>query len=72
MVNVINELKIVKPIGSNASNLLQFLYSHLLDLWFPNLVRHPGRGALGLIHLDPLPREHVPFFVPLSRSLMSV
>ena len=38
---------------------LQVLDAHLLDLGFPNFGRHPGRRALGLVHLHPLAFEYV-------------
>jgi len=42
-----------------VGSCLQLLGAHLLDLWLPDLVRHPGRCPLGLGHLDPLALEDV-------------
>ncbi len=36
-----------------ASELLQLLGAHLLDLRLPDLVRHPDRGSFGLVYLHP-------------------
>jgi len=44
---------------TEASKLFQRLGAHLLDHGLPDLVRHPGRPALGLVHLHPLAREYV-------------
>lgn len=47
------------PWRSNAPDLHQLLRAYFLDLGLPDLVWHPGWGALGLIHLDPLALEVV-------------
>jgi hypothetical protein len=47
------------PVASEASNLFQLLDTHLLDYGLPDLVRHPGRCALGLVHLHPLACEYM-------------
>ena len=44
---------------SEASKLFQRLRAHLLDHGLPDLVRHPGRRALGLVHLHSLACEYV-------------
>jgi hypothetical protein len=47
------------PWLQSSSKFFQLLGAHLLDLRLPDLVRHPGRGALGLVNLDPLALEEV-------------
>ena len=42
---------------SQSSDILERLYADLLDLGLPDLILHPGRGVLGLIHLNPLALE---------------
>jgi hypothetical protein len=41
------------------SKLFQLLGANFLDLGLPDPVRHPGRGALGLINLNPIALEDV-------------
>ena len=44
---------------SEPSNLFQRLDTHFLDHGLPDLVRHPGRRALGLVRLHSLACEYV-------------
>ena len=57
---------------SEVSNHIQHLHAQFLGLRLPDLIRHPGRSALGLITRN---RWHVnmyTFLVPCTRSPMSL
>jgi hypothetical protein len=63
----IPETFILRKLEAEASNLAQLLGAYLLDLGLPDLIRHPGRGALGLVHLHPRSFEEMHFLrAPLS------
>ena len=53
---------------SEVSNHIQHLHAQFLGLRLPDLIRHPGRSALGLFHLQPFAREYVHLLrAPLSQ-----
>lgn len=55
--------------NSVVSDLFQLLSADLLDLRLPYLIRHPGRGAGRLVHLNSLPLEDMHLLcTPFSQS----